>query len=266
MLQYWYVRQNTFWKQQLMSIFIMLLRLLSLLLFNLFCVFLVIIFYYILPKKIWIYFIKMWAFVTISIIGIKIITDNKNPSTEKNSMVIANHISWIDIPILFTQYQISFIGRSELRKWPLVNLLIKSAGTIFINRERKLDLIYLNKRLSKELVNGATIGLFPEGKTGNGLILQPFKPGLLESAITAKSTIIPLVIKYYTLDGKITTKVTYEGNITLWQSLKNSLLLNGIIVRITSLPRIDAGDFESRYILSNYLYAQMNTYLIRDSK
>ena len=249
-----------------MPLFYMPLRLFSLLIFNIFCVFLVIIFYYILPKKVWIYFVKMWALVTIKIIGIKIICNNTNSYIEKNAMIIANHISWIDIPILFTQYSVSFIGRSELKNWPLLGLLIKSAGTIYINRERKRDLIDLNQIISHELLNNATIGLFPEGKTGNGLELQPFKPGLLESAIIAKSTIIPLVIRYYTRDGKITTKVTYEGNITLWQSLKNSLLLNGIIVKITSLPRVNAGDFNSREVLSNYLYQQMNAYLMEDHK
>ncbi len=246
-----------------MSSPIMPLRLISLLLFNIFCIFLVIVFYYILPNNIWIYFVRMWALGNIKIIGIQIIDDGiQNPYIEKNAMVIANHISWLDIPILYTKHSVSFIGRAEIKRWPLINLLVKSGGTIFINRERKRDLVHINKVVSTELSKGATIGLFPEGRTGNGLQLQAFKPSLLESTIIAKSTIIPLVIQYYTLDGELTTKITYEGNTTLWQSIKNSLSLNGILVKITSLPRVNAGEFTNREELAQFLHQQINNCLI----
>ena len=120
----------------------------------------------------------------------------------------------------------------------------------------------MNRIISKELRQGSTIGLFPEGKTGNGLNLAPFKAPLFEAPMMAKSTIIPLVIRYYTKDGRPTTATTYEGDITLWQSLKNSLLLNGIIVKITALPRVTATDFNSREELALYLHAQINNYIM----
>ena len=247
----------------LMSTLIMLLRLLSLLLFNIFCILLVIVFYYILPNSIWIYFVRMWALGNIKIIGIQIIDDSRqNPYIEKNAMVIANHISWLDIPLLYTKHSLSFIGRSEMKKWPLISLLVKSGGTIFINRERKRDLVHINQVVSTQLLKGATIGLFPEGRTGNGLQLQSFKPSLLESTIIAKSTIIPLVIQYHTLDGNITTKTTYEGDTTLWQSIKSSLLLSGILVKITTLPRVNAGEFSNREELALFLHQQINNCLI----
>lgn len=239
-------------------------RLFALLLFTLLCVLLVIIFYYILPKKIWIYFVRMWAYCTVILIGIKIKGGGSYRYVEKNTMIIANHISWLDIPILFTQHSVSFVGRAELKKWPIISMLIKSGGTIFINRERKRDLIHVNEIISKELLQGSTIGLFPEGKTGKGLVLAPFKAPLFAAPIMAKSTIIPLVIKYYTKDGKPTTATTYEGDITLWQSLKSSLLLNGIIVKITALPRVTATDFNSREELALYLHEQINNYIIEE--
>ena len=248
-----------------MPLIMMLFRLISLLLLTIFCVLLVIIFYYIIPKNIWIYFVKTWASATVRIMGIRIASNSKNSYLEKNSMIIANHISWLDIPILYTQYSLSFIARAEIKKWPLLNLLIKSAGTIFINRERKRDILNINNIVSNELLNGAVIGLFPEGKTGNGLKLQKFNSALFESAIAANSTIIPVVIQYYTLEGKITTKTTYEGNTTLWQSVKNSLLLNGISVKITKLPRLNSHDFKNREDLSEYLHTKINNCLIGDT-
>lgn len=248
-----------------MQSIILYTRLVALIFFTIFCIVLVIIFYPILAKKYWINFVKMWANGVVAIIGIKIqIIGKKTDYVEKNSMVIANHISWLDIPILYTQHSVGFIGRAEMKKWPIISLLIKSGGTIFINRERKRDLIHVNKIVSKQLINGATVGLFPEGKTSSGIHLQPFKAPLFEAPITAKSTIIPLVIKYYTKRGKPTTATTYEGDITLWQSLKSSLKLNGILVKITPLPRINAADFENREVLAEFLYNQINHYFEGD--
>lgn len=244
-----------------MLLMILLARLTLLLIFTTFCILLVIIFYYILPNRIWIYFVKMWASFTIRIIGIRLVGGTKNAYVEKNAMVIANHISWLDIPILYTQHSVSFIGRMELKKWPILSLLIKSGGTIFINRERKRDLIHINKIASKKLMSGCTIGLFPEGKTGNGLQLLPFRASLLEAPIIANSTIIPLVIQYHTKHGEPTTAITYEGNITLWQSLKSSLLLNGIIAKITPLQCIEANQFGTRDELAEFLYNQINNHI-----
>lgn len=241
----------------------LIIRLFLLLIFHLICFFLVIIFYPILPKKYWTYFVKMWAHGTVRIVGIKIeVVGTKAAYNQTNTMVIANHISWLDIPILYTQYSVGFIGRIEMKKWPLLSLLIKSGGTIFINRKQKRDLIKVNSIVSQQLAAGATVGLFPEGQTGNGLSLQPFKSSLLEAPILAKSTIIPLVIKYYTKEGYLTTATTYEGDITLWQSLRSSLLLNGILVKITLLPLVEAAKFDNRESLAASLYQQINSQIL----
>ncbi len=237
--------------------FIMYLRISGLVLFTIFCLFLVILFYPIMPKHYWVYFVKMWAHGTLKLVGVKIQANNNN-YIEHNAMVVANHISWLDIPILYTQYSVGFVARKELQKWPILGWLIKSGSTIFIDRSRKRDLIHINKTISKQLICGANIGVFPEGRTSSGLEVLPFKSSIFEAALIADSTIIPMVIQYYTKDGIPTNATTYEGKITLWQSLKNSLQLNGIIVKIIHLPREKAHDFKDRENLSNYLYNQIN--------
>ena len=236
----------------------MILRLVVLFLFTSVTVLFVILFYTFVPRKYWVYCVRSWANVTVKLAGVKgeAIGDVGN-YVGANIMVVANHISWLDIPIIYTQYFVGFIGRSEMKKWPLLNILIKSGGTIFINRKSKRELIHINDTVSKKLIDGAVIGLFPEGKTGDGLDLKPFKPAILEAAIMAKSVIIPLVIRYYGKNGKLTTAVTYEGNITLWQSIKNTLRLNGLKVKVIQLPQVMASNFNNREELAAYLYTQM---------
>lgn len=242
-----------------MQIALFILRLSGLLLFILVCFFLVIIFYPVLPKRYWIYFVRMWANGVLLFMGVKVQIDGDvTPYVEKNALVVANHISWLDIPILYTQHSVGFIGRNEMKKWPVLSLLIKSGSTIFIDRTRKRDLIHINNVVSQKLREGATVGLFPEGKTSDGKGILPFKPSLFEATIMAKSTIIPLVIQYYTKDGKPTNAVTYADEITLWESVKNSLGLNGIIAKVIPLPRIYAANFKNRDEISDYLYKEIS--------
>ena len=242
-----------------MKILPLIPRLAGLLLFILVCFFLVIIFYPILPKRYWIYFVKMWAYGILLFMGVKVqVEGDIMPYIEKNALVVANHISWLDIPILYTQHSVGFIGRNEMKKWPILSLLIKSGSTIFIDRTRKRDLIHINNVVSQKLAEGATIGLFPEGKTSDGKSILPFKPSLFEATIMAKSTIIPLVIQYYTKDGKPSNAMTYADKITLWESVKNSLGLNGIIAKVIPLSRINAADFKNRDEISEYLYKEIS--------
>ena len=236
------------------------LRIIALLAFTFFCFILVLLFYPFLPQRQWVHFVKMWANGILLFVGAKVITETHSGTyREKNAMVIANHISWLDIPILYTQHSVGFVGRNELKKWPVLNLLIKSGSTIFIDRNRKRDLVHINLQVSEKLKTGATVGLFPEGKTGDGRQLLPFKPALLEAAFIADATIIPLVIQYYTKNGEPTNAPTYAGDITLWQSLRSILMLNGIKIKITALPRNKARDFKNREELSAHLYTQINT-------
>ncbi|MBP9742887.1 MAG: 1-acyl-sn-glycerol-3-phosphate acyltransferase, partial [Burkholderiales bacterium] len=168
------------------------------------------------------------------------------------------HISWLDMLILYTQYTMQFIARAEIKKWPVISLLIKASGAIFINRTNKRDLIHINQFVSQKLSEGAVIGLFPEGKTSCGISVSTFNASLLKAPIIAHSTIIPVVIKYYTTNGSPTTRITYAGNITFWQSLKNSLLLNGIIVKIAILNPVNAANFPTRNQLAVFLHQQIS--------
>lgn len=235
------------------------LRIIALSIFTFFCCLLVILFYSFLPKQYQVYFAKFWANGTLFCLGITIRVEGKPTDyVQKNTMVIANHISWIDIPILYTQHLAQFVSRAEIKEWPILSLLIKSGSAAFINRRQKHSLNQAISILHKRLQSGATIGFFPEGKTGKGLEVMPFKPALFEAGILANSTIIPLVIQYYTKDGKLTSATTYANEINFWQCLISSLKLNGILVKVTSLQQVRASEFSSRKELSQYLHKKIS--------
>ena len=219
---------------------------------------------YILPYNYRAYIVKLWAIGLLKASGAKVVIEGEKLDgyVHANHMVIANHISWLDIPILYSQYFVNFVGRAETKKWPLLGLVIRMGGTIFINRKRKKELISVNQIVAKKLNNGACVGLFPEGKTSTGRTVLKFKAPILEAAIIGNSTILPIVLEFYRKNGKVAYSVSYAGKVTLWQTVTRSLYLNGFIVKIKFLPPVPTKDFTNREQLSTYLQQQIsNAYL-----
>jgi 1-acyl-sn-glycerol-3-phosphate acyltransferase len=242
------------------NMLIVISRIIALSIFTLFCCILVILFYPILPSRQWIHFIKFWANGTLFLVGIRIAVEGvPTDYVEENAMVVANHISWLDIPILYTRHSVGFISRREIKNWPILGLLIKSGNAIFIDRKHKRDLIQIVQVVRERLQSGGMVGLFPEGKTSLGLQVMPFKSALFESVMLAKSSVIPLVIQYYTKDGRQTCATSYADEINFWQCLTSSLRLNGILVKVTALPRVNSDQFANRKELSRYLQKKIST-------
>lgn len=52
----------------------------------------------------------------------------------ERALLVANHISWLDIPVLGAQGQIGFLSKAEVRDWPLIGWMAETAGTLFIAR------------------------------------------------------------------------------------------------------------------------------------
>lgn len=213
-----------------------------------------------LPQKIWAFIIKFCATAMLRSMGISAgeVVDPIGCYIQSNTIIVANHISWTDILVLYTVRWVSFVARAEIKKWMLLSPLIKSVGTIFIDRSKRSELVNVNKVLSDKLKCGATIGIFPEGKTSDGNQVMPFKPALIEAAISANSMIEPVAIIYYKKDGSLATEVSYAGETTFGQTLFRALLINGIYVKIVILPKIKTSDFESRDEISQYLFTQIN--------
>ncbi len=215
--------------------------------------------YWVLPHSIWSKIVRIWAFTIVKISGINLVVVDKtnNDYLLNNYMVVANHMSWLDVMLLDTLYSISFVAKAELRYWPLLNIIIKAGGTIFINRNRKRDIVPTNQKISKVLHSGRCIGLFPEGKVNNGKEILPFKAPLLEAALQSQSKIIPIVLLYFREDGKAANEALYYGH-NLWQTVCNTVKAKQLTVKAFVLPEVDAHNFNSRQMLSDHLHAMMS--------
>jgi 1-acyl-sn-glycerol-3-phosphate acyltransferase len=157
-----------------------------------------------------------------------------------NMLIVANHISWLDIFVLNTVQPARFIAKAELKRWPLVGLLIAGCGTLFIERERRRDAHRVNDHAREVLAAGDTIAIFPEGTTTDGTTLLPFHGSLLQPVIDARGHLQPIAIRYRQLDGSHNDAPAYVGETSFMDSFWRVLGEQAMVVEMTLLPALAA--------------------------
>ena len=109
------------------------------------------------------------------------------PPPGEPALVLANHVSWLDIVALGSLRPLSFVAKSEIEGWPLIGTLAKLQRTVFIERAKRAATASVNATVGERLVSGDLIVLFAEGTTGDGLRLLPFRSSLVGAARAALS-------------------------------------------------------------------------------
>lgn len=218
------------------------------------------VFYPILPHSYWRrFFHRPWARSILWAIGAKFeITGSIGKDyIQPNTMFVQNHISWLDTLVMSSVYCTNYVGKIELLNWGLLRNIIKSGGTVFIDRKNKRDLVLANKKIAAVLMSGWGMGLFPEGTTSDGLSVLPFHASIFESAMLAKSKVVPVVLRYRNADGTPSTAVTFSQK-TWMETVWGTLRLQGLVIKLDILAAVNATDFSSRDALSQYMYEQIN--------
>ena len=175
--------------------------------------------------------LKAWSRQLLDILNIGIRTEGPWPVRgEGGYLIVANHVSWLDIFVLNAIYPARFIAKAEVRNWPLIGWLCKRSNTIFIERAMRQDAASINRHVSLLLEQGACVGLFPEGTTTDGKQAGHFHSALIQPAIDAGAMLCPIALRYQDENGKQSSAATFTGEVTLSQS----------ILRILRSPRFDA--------------------------
>ena len=157
-----------------------------------------------------------------------------------NLLIVANHISWLDIFVLNTVEPGRFIAKAELKSWPLVGLLIAGCGTLFLNRESRRDAHRINDKAREVLAAGDTITIFPEGTTTDGTTLLPFHGSLLQPVVDAQGHVQSIAIRYCHTDGTYSDAPAYVGDTTFMASFWRVLGVRNLVVELTLPPPLPA--------------------------
>ncbi|ARS26212.1 lysophospholipid acyltransferase family protein [Sphingomonas sp. KC8] len=110
----------------------------------------------------------------------------------------ANHVSWCDILALGGATGAAFVSKDDVAGWPVVGWLAREAGTIFVSRSSRGAVIGQADALGAALASGRPAALFPEGTTGDGTGLLPFRASLFASLDRAPAGVVvqPVAIDY----------------------------------------------------------------------
>jgi len=115
-----------------------------------------------------------------------------------HNFVIANHTSWLDILILGGFVGAAFVSKAELEKTPLLGWLADQNRTLYINRAQRGGAHHQVRRIAEALEHPQPLAVFPEGTTGSGRHLLPFRSTLLEAVAPPppEAVVRPIAIDY----------------------------------------------------------------------
>ena len=205
--------------------------------------------------------LKMYSKIALSILGIKVETSDYDPKDD-GFLVVCNHLSYLDVLVIATKHPATFITSTDIEKTAGLGLICKLAACVFVERNKgrrtiktfKKELSEIKQRLSLKL----NIVLFPEGTSSNGEQILPFKSSFFQTAIDAQVKILPLHIKYTSINGNKLDNTTRDfihwyGDMTFINHLFNLCLQSEIIVKLTSLKTITPEN-ATRYELKDRSY------------
>jgi 1-acyl-sn-glycerol-3-phosphate acyltransferase len=110
-------------------------------------------------------------------------------------VIVANHISWLDIPVISSLENTRFVAKSEIRHWPIAGWFALAAGSFFIRRGKGGSKPLLAKAVP-HLKDGGSFVFFPEGTTTAGEVVLKFHPRLFEAAVEAECPVQPIALCY----------------------------------------------------------------------
>lgn len=184
--------------------------------------------------------IHNWSRVLMACCGVKVRWRGQ-PKRDGAVLWVANHVSWVDIFVMDSVRAVSFIAKSDIRKWPLLGWLVAGAGTLFIERGRRHAVRAVGHQMNARFARGEAVGLFPEGTTSPGLDVAPFHTSLFEPALRAGVDIQPVALLFLHR-GERTTRYAFVGDQTLVHNIWNLLTATGTVVELVFGPVITAAE------------------------
>ena len=163
-------------------------------------------------------------------------------------LMVANHISWLDIPLLGGATNLRFLSKKEVRDWPVIGWLADHAGTLFIERGKAGAAGEASHTILQTLRTGHSVLLFPEGTTTTGDDLRTFHARLFAPAFEASVAVQPIAIRYPAANGLTHPLVPYVGEQSLMSNLRGLLGEKGLTAEIHFLPPISTEGLERKRV------------------
>lgn len=166
-------------------------------------------------------------------------------------LLVANHISWLDVPLLAAVRPARMLAKTEIRQWPVAGALAARGGVLFIERDRLRALPQTVARVTRALRAGDAVAVFPEGSTWCGRAQGRFHRAVFQAALDAGVPVQPVRLDYRIAGGATGTAAAFVGEDTLPASLWRVACARGLVAEVTVLPEIPPGAHRDRRALAH---------------
>lgn len=177
--------------------------------------------------------VQVWARQMLAVMGVELELSGQPPA-HGPVLLVANHISWLDILVMHAARHCRFVSKSEVRHWPLIGTLATGAGTLYIERASRRDAMRVVHHMAERLAEGDILAVFPEGTTSDGVHLLPFHANLLQAAVSAGAPVQPVALRFVDASTRQTSLAPcYIGDDSLLGSIWRTLTTPGIVAVVT---------------------------------
>ncbi len=204
------------------------------------------------------------------LLGFDVVTHGRR-AEDRPTLLVANHVSWIDIVVLSSLFPVSFVAKSEVGLWPFFGTLARLQRTVFVERKPSRTAAHRDE-IGARLAEGGDLILFAEGTSSDGLRVLPFRTALFSVAERKVGdrplAVQPLTIAYTGVDGLPLTRrrraqFAWYGDMELASHLWRALKARRVQVEVILHPAVTIGQFQDRKALAAHCRAAVADGLAR---
>lgn len=185
--------------------------------------------------------VRFWSRILLLVLGIRLELHCDPRAAAigqtRGALLLSNHISWVDVFVIAAVTPARFVAKSEIARWPVLGRFAAAVGTVYVERGRRHAVARVNHTVAARLRAGQSIGIFPEGTTTDGTQLLRFHANLVQAALAAQASVIPLGLQYRQ-DGEPSTAAAFVGDMSLVESIWRILLTPRLTAHLYWLPAI----------------------------
>lgn len=160
--------------------------------------------------------VARWSARLLRVLGVGV--DARGTPAPGPVLLVANHVSWLDVLVIDASLPARFVAKADLRRWPLLGTMAARGGTLFIERRHKRDALRVVHRVAEALRAGQRVAVFPEGTTGDGRALLPFHANLVQAAVVTATPLQPVALRYGDAAARVSAAAAYVGSLSLARS------------------------------------------------
>ena len=186
-----------------------------------------------------------WGSAGLRVMGIKtrVVGRPASASFNKNCLIVANHMSYLDVMILASKIPTAFVTSVDMGEIPVLGDIANFCGSIFVERRDRSRIDRDLGAMTEALKNDFVVSIYPEGTSTNGQRILPFKKSLLMSAVDAGREIQPVCLRYLEIDHEPFSptncdKVCWYGKMSFMPHLLSVLRLKAVVAELLFLEPI----------------------------